>query len=136
GPNSTTPHSYNLSASHHAFRHRSVASDHHQREQHRPTLHHYYCSATLQSPHRADNHAGERSTTQAIPIAPPRPPQAASGFVQIFLSPMPGGTQPWRLAAARRRHIGDRALRFFANYGVTVGLNGLAVTVIDRGRSS
>jgi hypothetical protein len=69
----------------------------------------YY--STFASPGAKDLRIG-----QAKPIAPPRPPQTPAASSKSPYRKCPGGTHLWTHAAARRRRICDRELRFFANY--------------------
>jgi hypothetical protein len=68
----------------------------------------YY--STFASPGAKDLRIG-----QAKPIAPPRPPQTPAASSKSPYRKCPGGTHLWTHAAARRRRICDRELRFFAN---------------------
>src|SRR6266568_6212021 len=60
---------------------------------------------------------------QAKPIAPPRPPQTPAASSKSAYRKCPGGTHLWTHAAARRRRICDRELRFNASnrYSLRLG---------------
>src|SRR5207253_5819536 len=68
----------------------------------------YY--STFASPRAKDLRIG-----QAKPIAPPRPPQTPAASSKSPYRKCVGGTHLWTHAAARRRRICDRELRFNAN---------------------
>ena len=67
----------------------------------------YY--STFASPWAKDLRIGK-----AKPIAPPRPPQTPAASSKSLYRKCAGGTHLWTHAAARRRRICDRELRFFA----------------------
>jgi hypothetical protein len=69
----------------------------------------YY--STFASPGAKDLRIG-----QAKPIAPPRPPQTPAASSKSPYRKCPGGTHLWTHAAARRRRICDRELRFINSY--------------------